>query len=243
VFGVRRSFSALEIANVIVDGEPVTGSIFTTNIDASVLGVTAVGGISVGLGSAVRAGIRVQSPVFRLRGTADFYTSQVITGDPDEVTEIEEEGLAFHVAAPWDLAVGLSYHPARRIELALDGGLQLADEYEPITTDPFDTTVAIRLAPRVSLGADFALTERVHLLGGLTYNRSAATRPEAEGDARENYVGATAGVIWQGERTRTGIGAFFLRGEGEFAPYGEPGAIADTRTRLIGALLTTAYRL
>lgn len=144
---------------------------------------------------------------------------------------------------PTDLGLGVAVRPARGIELVADVNLQLGQdyvEYEDPALAP--SPVDLEHAFRASLGVEAELGTAAVVRAGMLYNGSAAGEL-GEGGAREDYLGVTGGLTWHGERTRTGLGGFYLRSSGELVPVGDPGRTVAARSTIVGVLFTTAYQL
>lgn len=144
---------------------------------------------------------------------------------------------------PIDLGVGVSVRPAKGVELVADVNLQLGQEYVEYATPNLTNEVSLEPALRASLGAEIEIGGVGALRTGVLYNRSAAGEDLEMGEVREDFVGVTAGFTWRGDRTTTGLGAFFLRSFGEIVPVGTADRTEPVQSSFFGALYTVAYAL
>ncbi len=245
VFGTQRSYYSLISFQVVDETVPDAASQSMQIIDTQVMGVTSVAGVYWQAHPTLGVGARIQSPLLQITGSADLYQSTVVTGETNSVTEFEAEDTGFNDPLPWDAGVGLSFRPTPRLEILVDANLQFAEAYDQFD-DPTlgDSRIQLEAAPRLSVASEIGLARAVRMQLGARYNDSATPAPREDGEVRENYFGATAGLSWEKGRTRSGIGAFFFQSKGELLPAaGGTGETVDSRTRLIGALITVSYRL
>jgi hypothetical protein len=182
----------------------------------------------------------------RLSGATDLYASTVTSGSMSSFQEQTVDGAKASSPLPTDFGLGFALRPTQGLEVVADFGLQL-----PGTITTLDDPVAgkrsfdARLAPRVGVGVEYEALPRKWLRLGALYNRSAVKSPQSENDpTSDNYVGVTAGVSFQNQRTVTSVGAFVLQSNTElFVENADPPRRSDARVRLFGGLLSFAYRL
>lgn len=245
VFGAQHASSSTTMFQIIDTTMPNTASQITSNESLSVVGVTAVVGAYWQAHPRLGIGARVQTPLVKISGSADIYNTVVQSGAMDAVTEFEADGVDANRELPWDVGVGLSVLPADRVELLLDVNVQLPNTYREIE-DPAlggDET-ELETALRVSAATEIAVTDSVRAQLGVLYNGSANPAPTEGGGVVENYVGVTGGVSWHSGRTTTGLGAFYLHGDAEMVPlFDSTGRTVSSSARLVGGLITVAYRL
>jgi hypothetical protein len=220
-----------------------------TNTDQSVLNLVAVPGIYWQATDALGIGLRARTPPIKLSGSADIYQSFLTPGDDAGTFEQEFADVNVSAPAPLELGLGISYRATPRLELVLDGNLQLPGTLttvdEPEIPEIGTTKVEVEWAPRLGVGMDWQVASAWWLrLGGL-YNKSALPEPkEASDDVREDFYGVTGGIAWQKDRTTTALGTFFLYSPVDLLVEGsDPLRKADANEKLYGALLTIAYRL
>ena len=247
LFGVRRS----SINNTLfqLTSPPMPGFVLsiTTSESTSVLGLTAVLGATFDPTPWLTIGVRIEPPFLQIAGTADIYQATLeADGMMSNLTEFDETGVEINDPVPADFGIGFAIRPHPSTTIYADASLQLGKEYNMIDDPPLGPSGPVDLdaAPRFSLGLDVAVTPKLTLHGGGTYNRSASGRLEQGLDAREHYYGGSLGAAWTSGRTRTGLGVFVLRSRGELIPaFAEPGDTEPTRTTVLGGLLTVAYLL
>lgn len=238
----ESSFSFLRVEELTEP--PVVGEL-TTNQDLSVWNAVAIAGVSWQASPALAIGVRTRVPPVKLLGGADIYQSALSSavGPPAETTF---EDVNVSRSLPWDLGIGVSFHPTPKLELVADVNVQLPATLTRVDDERIGREeLELELAPRIGIGVDWQVASRFWLrLGGL-YNRSAVPEPKAAGDEpREDYVGATGGVAWQSGRTQTALGGFFLHSSSDLLVQGaDPVRKSDARGRLYGAILTVSYRL
>jgi|GEM_PF-4813775 len=242
LFGVQRTQAQFQVLNITSDAGAALQT--TENLEASLIGATAVVGGHWQVTDTVGVGARFQTPLVNVSSSASDYLS-TLTADGDSVTftETSLEGLDYERPMPWDVGVGVSVRASPAIELVADVNVQLPATFRRL---PGDDETELETALRASVGADFDLPGSLRAQVGGLYNGSASPEPAREGDAREDYWGATGGLSWRSGRTRTGLGLFFHQSFGELLPSGLGDGNerrVDIRTRLFGALITVDYSL
>lgn len=220
-----------------------------TNLDQSVLNLVAIPGIHWQATDAFAVGLRARTPPIKLSGSAEIYQSVLSPGDDEGTFEQEFDDVNVSAPAPLELGLGLSYRAHPRLELVLDGNVQLPGTVttvdEPDIPEIGTTEVEVEWAPRVGVGMDWQVASAWWLRLGALYNKSALPEPTEPGDeAREDFYGVTGGIAWQNDRTTTALGSFFLYSPVDTLVEGsDPLRKADANEKLYGALLTIAYRL
>jgi long-subunit fatty acid transport protein len=246
VFAARETESKISFLRLQL-GDPATAvTEITNNEDTAVLNLQAVLGLYWEPTPALGIGLRVRSPAVRLTGATDLYASQVAAGTMNSFQEQSIDGAKASRPLPTDLGIGFAFRPTPGLELVGDFGLQL-----PATITTLDDPVAgtrtfdARLAPRIGVGLEYEVLTRKWIRLGALYNRSAVKTPQTEDDpTSDNYIGVTAGVSFQKERTVTSLGAFALQSNTEiFVQGADPPRRSDARVRLFGGMLSFAYRL
>ena len=250
VFFTRESTADINLLRfeVTTETERLVSEV-VTNTDQSVLNLVAIPGVHWQATDALGIGLRARTPPIKLSGSADIYQSFLTPGDDEGTFEQEFADVNVSAPAPLELGVGISYRATPRLELVLDGNLQLPGTLttvdEPEIPEIGTTEVEVEWAPRVGVGMDWQVGSAWWLrLGGL-YNQSALPRPKQAGDdVREDFYGVTGGVAWQKDRTTTALGTFYLYSPVDMLVEGsDPVRKADASEKLYGALLTIAYRL
>jgi hypothetical protein len=240
VFGIKRTKAELlffqfnrpeEVTQLIVD------------VNTSVVGISALAGVHVQVTPEIDVGARVQSPMFTILDSGTYYTTTLVAGAMPGFLETDVELDEVRNPLPIDLGLGVSVRPARGVEIAADVNVQLGQEYVEYEAPGLSNEVTLEPALRASLGAEIAIGSAGAVRGGVQYNGSATGELLAEGDVREDYVGVTAGFTWRGDRTTTGLGAFFLRSFGEVIPVGAVDRTEPVQSSIFGALYTVAYSL
>lgn len=249
VFAIKESLSELTFLRSEIAGDPPMVSEATSHRDGSVYNASAVAGVYWTASDRLGIGARLHVPPIRLTGNTDLYQSVNVPGDEMFTTEQEWQDVRTSAPLPWDMGVGVSFWPHRKLELLADVNLQLPATLttidEPDIPEIGTEEVETVLAPRVGIGAEWQFLSQWWLrLGGL-YNRSAMKEPDDSGDdPQEHFYGVTGGFAWQKDRTHTALGGFFLRSEADLLVDGaDPPRKSDARTLLYGALLTVSYRL
>jgi hypothetical protein len=240
VFGIKRTKAELlffqfnrpeEVTQLIVD------------VNTSVVGISALAGVHVQVTPEIDVGARVQSPMFTILDSGTYYTTTLVAGAMPGFLETDVELDEVRNPLPIDLGLGVSVRPVKGVEIAADVNVQLGQEYVEYEAPGLSNEVTLEPALRASLGAEIAIGSAGAVRGGVQYNGSATGELLAEGDVREDYVGVTAGFTWRGDRTTTGLGAFFLRSFGEVIPVGAVDRTEPVQSSIFGALYTVAYSL
>jgi hypothetical protein len=251
VFVAKESVSELDfLRSEVASTEPAMVSEFTGNTDATVYNLTAVAGLFWQASSNLGIGVRTQVPPVRLTGSADIYQSVNVPGDQMNTVESAWEDADQRAPLPWDVGMGMSYHPHPRLEVLADLNLQLpatltTRDDPDLPPDLGFVQIKTKLAPRFGVGAEWEFLSQTWLRLGALYNGSSNPRPEtAEDEVRETYYGVTGGLAWQKDRTHTAIGGFYLRSDVDLIVDGsDPPRESNARAVVYGALLTVSYRL
>ena len=246
-YAVRRTNISSTFFQISV---PAMEGVFTQTTSSettSVLGVTAILGVSVEATPWLTIGLRVEPPFLQLAGSASIFQSQISNdGMTTQLAELDKEDIAISQPVPADFGVGLAIRAAASVTVYLDAAVQLPLEYtfvdDPELGPPQDVTLETAL--RSSAGVDVRATDKLMLHAGMQYNRGARRRLELPGDTIEDYVGGSIGATRVGKRSRTGVGAFVLRSASDFVPIGgTPDDLDTATTTVIGVLLTVGYLL
>lgn len=235
VFGIQHSQSSL--VSLLIDfpsdtTEFVTGS---TRSQWSTFGLSAVLGVAYRPTDDIGVGLRVQTPIAQLLGSAETYQAARSPAEPAKTEDIEGTHAKYQL--PLDLTLGGSFKLLPTLEMLVDVSLRLGVTYDSIPASALDDHVATRPTPRASIGGEWKPVPALPVRAGFFYSPSAER--DRPGATRENYCGVTAGVAYITEHVETGVGAFYIWATG--TQRSDDNVTAHVSTRAIGALLTTAY--
>ena len=211
----------------------------------SVLGLSAILGISYFVTDRFELGLRAQSPLIQMSGTADTFQSvhQVANG---AVTSKGEDlrGTPAAYRLPVDFTLGTAWTPSDWAALLLDVSLQLGASYSSIPGSALSDSVNLKPTPRFNLGVELRPTPHLPIRAGFYYNPSAnGMDPTQDGYLSENFYGVTAGVGINSSKVETGVGAFYLWSSGKAVPVNGNGSSSLLRSHASGVLLTVSYLL
>jgi hypothetical protein len=247
VFGVRRTSISNSFFQITFPAMPGTLAQTTSSESVAILGVTSVLGVMIDPAPWITIGFRVEPPFLQVAGSASIYQATLQSdGMATSLTEIDKDDVDVDQPVPADVGIGVAVRPSAAVTVYLDVALQLGKDYTFVDDPDLGPPVEVELdpAPRASVGVDIQATTSLAIHAGALYNHSAAGRLEEGGDTVEHFVGGSGGVTWQSGRTRTGIGAFFMRSRGELVPiFAAPGDTEPATTTVLGAILTVAYLL
>jgi long-subunit fatty acid transport protein len=249
LFGIKESISELDFVRSEIVGETSMVSEATINNDSTVYNLSAIAGVYWQAGERLGIGARLHVPPIRLAGTTDMYQAISVPGDETLTSEQEWQDVRTSAPLPWDMGLGVSFRPHRRLELVADVNLQMPASLtwldEPSVPEDAHIVKKTELAPRFGVGAEWQVVSQWSLRLGALYNRSAMKAPDSnDDDPQEHFYGVTGGVAWQKDRTHTALGGFYLRSDADLLVDGaDPPRRSDARTLLYGALLTVSYRL
>lgn len=217
------------------------------HLESSVTGLSLVLGALYRPGGPWQFGLRVQTPLVKLFGSGNGFTSgQVVDLGTLDSAEKEEQDIRAAYKLPFDVTFGTRYQLNERWSLLADLSVQTGASYDPYPGSVFSRSVTVSATPRINLGAEAEFSQGSSLGIGLFYNPSAihTLAGRAQGSTRSDFVGITTGYIWTSGRIRTGLGLFYLWSKGELIPYSDL-TVQPTAYRKIGlgALLSISYYL
>lgn len=235
VFGIQHSQSSL--VSLLVDFPSdatkfVTGS---TRSQWSTFGLSAVLGVAYRATDDIGVGLRVQTPIAQLTGSADTYQASRSPVESPMTQDITDTHAKYQL--PLDLTLGGSFQLLPNLEMLVDLGLRLGLSYDSIPASALNDHIDTRLTPRASIGGEWKPVPALPVRAGFFYSPSA--QRDRPGATRENYCGVTAGVAYITEHVETGVGAFYIWANG--TQRSDDDVAAHVSTTAVGALLTTAY--
>jgi long-subunit fatty acid transport protein len=190
-------------------------------------------------------GLRVFTPSVLLRSRADFYDEELVANQFTPLVTVKSvdqevvEGAQYRY--PWDIMFGHSWKRGRW-QLATDLGVQLPIYYRklPRQYDTGGNLVDYDAAPRVRFGVEYQYSTGIQAYLGLGYSPSAVEdyrNPLTE--SPNDFYNLSLGGRWTDGQLTTGFGVFYSDGRGKTVSNIE----GDTRFIIVGAMLTSSYRL
>ena len=245
LFGIRRTAIANSMVLITTPSGTINQNVSSES--SSIIGATAILGVSVDVAPWLTVGARIEPPFVQITGDADIYRSQLAyDGMTTQLAEVDVQDVSIRQPVPADFGLGFAITPSDVVTIYVDAALQLPARYTYVDAPALGppTVVSLEPAPRGSLGADVHITEKLTIRGGAHYNRSALRRLEQAGDSREDFWGGTLGLTWASTRTRTSVGAMVLRSDSAIVPGGAmPGDTEPAATTILSGLLSVAYLL
>lgn len=246
IFGIQHQ----EAQSVGVDiGFPAasttTGVTNSSQQSVSVLGLSAVIGASFVATDWFRLGLRFQTALVQLSGSADtFQISHATKAGVITTTSESLFGTPANYRLPFDFTLGTALTPCSWFSFLADVSLQLGAGYSSIPASTLNEQVNLSPTPRFNLGLELKPAPWIPLRAGFYFNPSATGDDSGtEGYEAENFYGFTAGVGIKSSRVETGVGAFYIWSSGQTTPFGAPGTTASASIHGVGGLLTTSFLL
>jgi long-subunit fatty acid transport protein len=235
VFGIQHSQSSLVSLLIDFPSDPTTFVTASSRSQWSTFGLSAVLGVAYRPTDDVGVGLRVQTPIAQLTGSADTYQAERSPAEPPMTEDIKGTHAKYQL--PLDLTLGGSFKLLPSLEVLVDLSLRLGVTYDSIPASALNDHIETRPTPRASIGAEWKPVPVLPVRAGFFYSPSAER--DQPGALRENYCGVTAGVAYITEHVETGVGAFYIWANG--TQRSDEGVATHVSTTAIGALLTTAY--
>lgn len=203
----------------------------------STVGVVPVFGVHYTASDQLQLGLRLRAPLIPITGAASaekLVTFNQVKSDADSYAITETKA---NYRLPVDITLGTVFSPSVDLDLLLDVGYQLGSRYSPVPALPEGEDVHTVPTLRFHAGAEVRLIRKLPFRIGGFYSPSTLAKINRE--IQSDVVGVTGGINLQsGKHVKTGLGGFFIFGEGEREVDGKRSQL-NVRGR--GVLLTTSY--
>ncbi|HEY2734723.1 MAG TPA: hypothetical protein VGI70_12100, partial [Polyangiales bacterium] len=210
LYGIQHSQSSL--VNLVVDfpADPSSFVTAATRAQTSTFGLSAILGVAYKPTSELALGLRVQTPIAQLTGSADTYVADRSTGDP--AMNEDMKGAKAKYQSPLDATLGASIKVMPGWESLVDVGLRFGTNYDTIPGSSLSDHIDTKATFRFSLGEEFKPTSAIPIRIGFLCNPSGVRSKSDE--IRQNFFGFTAGVAYLTEHVETGVGGFYIWANG-----------------------------
>jgi long-chain fatty acid transport protein len=177
-----------------------------------------------------RFGLTYSSETLPITGTNTFFIGGV---NSQGITLVEKGEVRGDVRLPSRLTLGIAYERPGSFALSFDATVYFSMWYSAPRevlriADPMKAHVETEHLD-LALGAEYVLSERWVLRGGLYTNTSGATREDA--DLRINHIGATFGLGYVKQGLSTGLGLNVMVGQTGYQSV--PGSASQVEWRRV----------
>ncbi len=245
LFAIQKSQASAVTLTSRNPATPALPGVSHNDFKSSVINVAAAIGLRWKASPSVDLGFRARLPAVRLMGSGDGYKyEQSSNGTALTVNDQEAKDMDAYSSLPLDVALGACWHLGESVRLLTDVSLQAGTTFDLFPGTEFSNVTTTDARARYNVGLEVSASPELILAAGLLFNPSAKPAAnQAEGDIRQDFTGLTAGVTWQSDRVRTGIGLFYFWSTGTFVPFNNPTGTGQFTQRGLGATLVFSYSL
>lgn len=248
VFGIQYS-NANQFAttvNFLTPSNTVASSVNRT--DVTVYGLSWVLGLLYKASQDLEIGYRIQTPILQVAGTANTYTENASSISGTVSTQIEDkQGIPAHYDLPTDTTLGIAYRLHPKVKALLDLSYQWGVDYKSIPDSTISTTSSDAYVSdptaRSNAGLEWKCTDKMSVVGGFFYNPSSIHQLSSKtiGKIKADIFGTSAGLLLAEDHIQTGLGLFYLWGNGQSLLGPPDNLLVGTSVNGGGVLLTTSY--
>ena len=241
-----NSFTTVTNNTTVAD----TTSFEFLQVQAQVWSVSGTLGVLYRASGQLNLGLRVELPKFRVIGWGSGIESVTRVSNGSVSNLPLSESLVDNISAtyetPWDSTFGARYE-WEHFSFNVDLSLQLGKRYDPFGGSGFSSRTVSELdtTARANLGLGYDWSKTFYTGLGYLNNPSAvhSLNDKDQGSTRENFQGITAGMVFRGPMSRSGVGFFYLWSHGQVLPYSTNSTPAASNKRIFGLILSTFYSL
>lgn len=227
---------------------PSDASVGLTNFRINAGAYTVSTGLYYRIADSLDVGFKVQSRSVQQWEKVDGMAVNLIYRQQTlNVDGLLSENTRVNYRLPIDSTLGFCYN-SNAWKLLFDISRQGGHKYNLFPDIGNTPVIETENTFRYNLGMEFDYSEKLQFLGGLSYNPSAVHSLKGKlNGSREDYSGMNLGVYLLGQNTRTGVGVFYMRSNGEqicgnsAEVYFDYNAKCSIHTKAFGVMLSTGF--